>query len=560
LSLVVTPNGAQIKIYNDPANLVEKKILPEQTYSYTYDSQYNLARATNADSDLSFTYDPLSRLTLAQTAGTSINYAYDISSNLTSMTDPAGAITSYIYDNLNRLTDIQQAGQSISHYNYDALSRRTEKSFAVNGSPFVAQYAYDLASNLLSINHERLTMNDLYTYDNVGNRLSLADNNGFHNYVYDNVYRLSSATNPNENYSYDPVGNRNPLSQTYDSGNRLLDDGTYTYTYDHDGNMTKKVKKVGRETTTYTYNSEDQLIGVNGTITYKYDALGRRIAKNIAGAISRYVYDGEDIIQELDQNNQVIATYTHGPGIDEPISLEKSGQKYYYIQDGLGSVSALVDSDGNIVQSYRYNSFGEIINKTGTLEQPFTFTGREFDEETGNYYYRHRYYDPHSGRFLQQDPIWDDNSYSYCWNDPINWFDPLGLTTWPTDYTRITSPFGATRGRTAPHTGMDIRDPKGGNVYSTENGVVIAVYYDANGGNQIRVRNDDGSISGYAHTSSNVKKGESVCEGDIIGYSDASGAAKKGGAHLHYTYRLSINSPKIDPWENQLKRAKLIRR
>jgi len=98
------------------------------------------------------------------------------------------------------------------------------------------------------------TISDAYTYDNVGNRLSLTDNNGLHNYGYDNVYRLSSSINPAENYSYDPVGNRNPLTQSYDSGNRLLDDGTYTYTYDHDGIWLRRKNKTTLATTTYTYN------------------------------------------------------------------------------------------------------------------------------------------------------------------------------------------------------------------------------------------------------------------------------------------------------------------
>jgi RHS repeat-associated protein len=426
--MIVTPNGAQIKIYNDPANLVEKKILPEQTYAYTYDSQYNLTRTTNSDSDLSFTYDPLSRLTLAQAAGNSISYTYDINSNLASITDPSGVITSYIYDNLNRLTDIQEAGQNISHYNYDALSRRIGKT--IPGTSLNTSYNYDLASRLLSITNLPTTINDTYTYDNVGNRLSIADNNGFHNYVYDSVYRLASATNPAENYSYDPVGNRNPLSQTYDSGNRLLDDGNYTYTYDHDGNVTKKVKKGTLETTTYTYNSEDQLIGVvtpTQTISYKYDALGRRIEKNVAGTITRYVYDGEDIIQELDGNNQIVATYTHGPGIDEPICLEKNNQKYYYISDGLGSIKAIVDSNGNIAQSYRYDSFGNILSATGSLNQPYTYTGREYDSETGLFYFRARYYDASTGRFQQEDPIWDTNLYWYVSCNPINLIDPFGL-------------------------------------------------------------------------------------------------------------------------------------
>ncbi|MDD5492517.1 MAG: RHS repeat-associated core domain-containing protein, partial [bacterium] len=230
-------------------------------------------------------------------------------------------------------------------------------------------------------------------------------------------------------YNYDPVGNRNPLTQTYDAGNRLLDDGTYTYTYDHDGNMVTKQNKTTLETTTYTYNSEDQLIGVvtpAQTISYKYDALGRRIEKNVGGAITRYIYDGEDIIQELDNNNQVVVTYTYGPSIDEPIALDKAGQRYYYISDGLGSITALVYQNGNIAQTYRYDSFGN-ISSTGSLSQPYTYTGREYDSETGLYYYRARYMDPKTGRFLQQDPIWSKNLYPYVRNNPLNLIDPYGL-------------------------------------------------------------------------------------------------------------------------------------
>jgi RHS repeat-associated protein len=441
-SHLVTPNRAQIKLYNNPANIVEKKFLPEGVVDYTYDSEYNLTVSSNTDSTLNFTYDPLSRLVQAQTGGTvqpatSISYGYDLNSNLTSMTDPAGIATNYVYDTLNRLTGITDAyGVYISSYTYDALNRRTGKSFAVSGSPLAVNYNYDLASNLLSINYQpstptgfggQATINFGYTYDNVGNRLSLTDTNGLHNYSYDNVYRLVNSTNPSETYSYDPVSNRNPLTNNYDGGNRLLDDDIYTYTYDLDGNMTKKVKKIGGETTTYTYNSEDQLIGVNSNITYKYDALGRRIEKNVGGTITRYIYDGEDIIQELDGSNVVIAKYIHGPSIDEPILVEKSGQKYYYISDGLGSITAIVDQNGNIAQSYRYDSFGNILSTTGSLTQPYSYTGREYDPETGLYYYRARYYDAHSGRFLQEDPVQSINAYSYVYNNPLNLRDPYGL-------------------------------------------------------------------------------------------------------------------------------------
>jgi len=93
----------------------------------------------------------------------------------------------------------------------------------------------------------------------------------------------------------------------------------------------------------------------------------------------------------------------------------------------LGSTTAIVDQSGNVVQTYRYDSFGNIISQTGSLNQPYTYTGREYDSETGLFYYRARYYAPKIGRFLQEDPIWNTNLYGYCFNNPVNYFDPLGL-------------------------------------------------------------------------------------------------------------------------------------
>ena len=104
---------------------------------------------------------------------------------------------------------------------------------------------------------------------------------------------------------------------------------------------------------------------------------------------------------------------------------------YYYHGDGLGSVNELTDASGNVARTYRCDSFGKITAQTGTLDQPFAFTGREYDPETGLYYYRARYYDPKAGRFISKDPIGfgggDVNLFRYVGNDPINWIDPYGL-------------------------------------------------------------------------------------------------------------------------------------
>jgi len=102
---------------------------------------------------------------------------------------------------------------------------------------------------------------------------------------------------------------------------------------------------------------------------------------------------------------------------------------WYVHADGLGSITALSNASGSIVQTYSYDSFGNITS-TGSITQPFTYTGREYDSETGMYFYRARYYDPKVGRFVTKDPIGFDggiNFYIYVGNNPINLVDPEGL-------------------------------------------------------------------------------------------------------------------------------------
>jgi len=99
---------------------------------------------------------------------------------------------------------------------------------------------------------------------------------------------------------------------------------------------------------------------------------------------------------------------------------------YYYHFDGLGSVVALSNENKEIVEQYSYDVFGE-PNTAGTIGNPYLFTGRRHDNETALYYYRARYYDYYTGRFIQADPIFAVNLYHYCENNPINFVDPYGL-------------------------------------------------------------------------------------------------------------------------------------
>ncbi|MBI1911044.1 MAG: RHS repeat-associated core domain-containing protein [Deltaproteobacteria bacterium] len=124
-------------------------------------------------------------------------------------------------------------------------------------------------------------------------------------------------------------------------------------------------------------------------------------------------------------------SYVHGPGIDEPLSLSRDGQTYYYHADGLGSITSITDANQAAVNRYAYDSFGA-LKKSETIRNAYTYTGREYDIETGLYFYRARYYDPEAGRFVSKDPIGfaggDVNVYGYVGNNPANWMDPLGLS------------------------------------------------------------------------------------------------------------------------------------
>ena len=227
----------------------------------------------------------------------------------------------------------------------------------------------------------------------------------------------------------------------HNAGNQLTEDAQFLYEYDANGNQTKKTSKATNNFTVYTYDAENRLTKVEDftagnptpalTSTYRYDGLGRRIEKVTPTGTKRYVYDGEDMLLEYDGANVLQARYAHGPGIDEPLAMTRGGNTFFYHQDGLGTVTDLSDVTGATAKSYAYDAWGNILDQTGSVENSYSYTGRELDAETGLYYYRARYYDPAIGRFLQEDPIGfnggDLNLYAYVASNAPNERDPRGL-------------------------------------------------------------------------------------------------------------------------------------
>jgi len=133
-------------------------------------------------------------------------------------------------------------------------------------------------------------------------------------------------------------------------------------TYDSNGNLLSRTDSVG--TTTFTWNEENQLTQVSlpGSlkVNYKYDGLGRRIQRTTsAGASERYVYDGKDVLLDLNADRSVATTYLNGPGIDDHLrQMSATTVVSYYLTDHLGTTAGLTDSSGNVVEQLAYDSFG----------------------------------------------------------------------------------------------------------------------------------------------------------------------------------------------------------
>src|SRR6266536_2397998 len=165
------------------------------------------------------------------------------------------------------------------------------------------------------------------------------------------------------------------------------------------------------------------------TVTYAYDALGRRVQRTSSiGGTTKFVYDGADVLRDLDGTGNAIADYLNGPGIDNKLRQISGGAALYFVQDHLGTTRALADATGNVSSSLDYDSYGNV--SSGSASTRYTYNGREIDSDVGLIYYRARWYDPQQGRFISEDPIGfrgGINFYGFVENNPVNYIDPLGL-------------------------------------------------------------------------------------------------------------------------------------
>lgn len=473
--------------YNPGGDLAsEQSATNSSLVAYQYDDGGNRVEVKlDGSVFVTYAYDDASRLETITRGGNPFTFGYDNANRRTSMSYPNGITTGYEYDSVNRLTLIAATnplGIPVAGfgYGYDPSGNRIQK----NTLEHTEAYKYDLLYRLTRADRTNpdQTPSDqgLWSYDAVGNRTSAQDDahttTSFYNQKNQltstagggntlwrgtldepGVVDLTSATvngqparmlpgnvfeanldlpaGPNTVTIKARDGSGNESTKTYSVN---VTGGASEYTYDLNGNL--KTKTEGSDVWVYEWNALNQLVEVKkGTsagsattvATFKYDPIGRRIEKSTPGKVTTYTYDGADILREnVTTSGTVTSYYVHGPGVDEPLAKETDGVLRYYHADGLGSVVKETDGSGVVVNTLRYDAWGNI--EAGARDG-YAFTGREWDPETGWYYYRARFYDPRGGRFVSEDPIGLDggpNAFSYVDSGPVNFSDPSGKCPW----------------------------------------------------------------------------------------------------------------------------------
>jgi len=233
-----------------------------------------------------------------------------------------------------------------------------------------------------------------YEYDSIGN----ITREGLTKFEYTDEGQLKRRVDGSVNTEYQ-----------YDSFGRLTANGNAVISYDSQNSMMNLYKTLSLETT-YGYDSKS----------------GIRTSKTINGKTINFVLDDSDrVIEERDSDGNTISRIIWSEEL--PSSYIYKDKVYQYVCNSHGDVVALLDEAGTKVNTYKYDIWGQLIESNETIPNAIRYNHEYYDEESGFYYLRGRYYDPSVRRFTTPDPAEDGiNWYAYCGNNPLDYIDPSG--------------------------------------------------------------------------------------------------------------------------------------
>jgi RHS repeat-associated protein len=433
---------------------------------YTYDAVGNMITANDSDAKYTYIYDALNRLATLDNSGTNgvpavtFIYSYDEVGRVVAVADKINGTnisqTDYTYDLLDRATRITQSGTGAQSKRVDLTYNKVNQITGLSrfsdlgGQSLVAEtsYTYDQNQRLIELAHQK-GANNLASYDytfDAANKLTkiVSSIDGTVDYAYDSTNQLTGAdhsTQADEAYQYDANGNRTNAGYQIGTNNQLQADGQFTYEYDGEGNRTKRTQVATGKVTEYVWDYRNRLTGVlfknsagvlEKNVEYIYDTNNLRIGKKIDGVVTeRFVIDRNQLALVFDGLGAQKSRYLYGTQVDQVLAEESGAQVHWFLTDHQGTVKDVVDNAGIVIDHVAYDSFGRIVGQTSPIDLRFAYTGREWDGETGQYYYRARYYDAAVGKFISEDPIGfdagDTNFHRYVENDPLNSTDPSGL-------------------------------------------------------------------------------------------------------------------------------------
>ena len=420
------------------------------TYEYRPDGKL-LHKWNNGRKVLSCTYYRDGSLkSQTDVSGKTLYYAYDGDGRLQYLKESKGTenienpadgsmttLTEYRYTDAGRIREIITAGGIKTSYRYDGdgnISRLTIGDGTEEGLLYDAFMLYDLNGNRtgktgrrLSAGGKQAEMAVSYRYDGM-NRLTNEDRNG-----------------AGERYAYDLCGNR-LLKEQYRGGSVDVTEG---YRYNERNELTERIR-AGR-LTAYHYDKNGSIISEEEEgrkSEYRYDLLNRQTyVRTLDGREQENSYDGEglragitengkkttflyhngEILTEFDGESAPIRRYLRGIGLSH-VQTQDNETYHAYHQDEQGSTAYVTGQGRETENIYQYDAFGNLLEKREDVGNRILYTGQQYDQETGQYYLRARYYNPVVGRFLQEDTYRGDglNLYAYCVNNPVVYYDPSG--------------------------------------------------------------------------------------------------------------------------------------